>query len=69
MLLMAEMEPVLNKPNLKTLARQDIQREAGCHVGLPGSWPKNFVAEKVLVNKILLTRTFLTTSNLLPRAF
>ena len=34
------------------------QKEAGHHVRLPGSWPKNVVAEKVLNNKILLTRTF-----------
>ena len=27
------------------VTRQDIQKEVGCHVGLPGSWPKKFGAE------------------------
>ena len=53
----------------RPVTRQDFQKEASHHVRLPGSWPKSSVAEKVLNNKILLTRTLSTTSNLLPRAF
>ena len=65
------------------VTRQDFQKEAGCHVRLPGSWPKNLLPRKCLVINLccwelshqqinLLTRKFSATScllklNLLPR--
>ena len=36
---------------------------------LPGCWPQNFAAQKMLGHKILLPRTSLATSNLLPSTF
>ena len=36
---------------------------------LPGSWPQNFAAEKMLGHKILLPRTSSATSNLFPSTF